>query len=381
MAIQHTEYRNTPFHRPPTITELLDQTRQRIQVSDEELTEARRRRDLLAAALRDEFPGSETYVNGSVAHGDALDPLTDIDLGIIVAEARDTHGPGKKGCADLQERAANAIRRALGEEFPDLRVEWRNRKRSILVRFRKAVSFGADDFTADVIVAIDNPNADGLLIPRHAGWSRSHPQKHTTMVKAANKDSRYTYARTVRLLKHWNRKNQKPLCSWNIKALALDPLTTPTPLAAGMVAWFDHAIADLRDSLTEDPAGVAEHPISINEDMTRTEVVDRLERARDKLVAAIDLEKAGYPMQAHEQLAKFFNDTEVLPHPDAGALGVEVARKYREDRAARLKSINTSAGTAAGAAAVSGTPAAAANPVVGHHPGHHTPGTRSWGTR
>lgn len=378
MAIQHIENTpSTPFHRPPSINDLLEQTRNRIQVSDAELREARRRRRLLSRALLNEFPDSRTYINGSVAHGDALDPLTDIDLGVVVAEAKHTHGPHKKGCADLQERAANAIRKALKDEFPDLRVEWRDRKRSILVRFRKPVSFGQEDFTADVIVAIDNTKGAGLYIPRYSGWSRSHPEKHTEMVETANEVTKSIYARIVRLLKHWNRRNQKPLCSWNIKALALYCLTTPMPLADGMLAWFDYAIAELDKGLTEDPAKVAETPIAINDKMTRTEVVNRLERARDRLARAIDLEDDGYPLQAHEELAKFFNDTDVLPMPDSSAVLAEAARKHDSDRRKSIGQIGRAAATGATTAAAV---AATAAPVVGQRPDQRTPGTRSWGT-
>jgi predicted nucleotidyltransferase len=357
---------NSVPDRPPTLRELLELLRARIQVTPEELAEARRRRDLLAAALLDEFPGSRTYVNGSVAHGDALDPLTDIDLGVVVAEAKDTHGPGKKGCADLQERAAKAIRDALKEEeFPDLRVEWKARKRSILVRFAKSVSSGEGDFTADVIVAIEHPDK-GLYIPNHATWSRSHPEEHTRMIREANKTSQMTFARVVRLLKHYNRRNQHPLCSWNIKALALGAITASTRLVVGMKDWFDHAIEELSEGLTEDPAGVAEKPIALNE-LTRAQVVDQLERDRDRLVRAIELEDAGYQLQAHEQLAKFFNDKDLLPFPDPDAVLAEVARKLATDRAA--------AKTAAAAAVVP----IATVPVVGHHPDQHAPRTRSWG--
>lgn len=370
--------RTSPFHRAPTVEELLEVARQRIQVSDEELAEARRRRDLIGGALMREFPGSRIYVNGSVAHGDALDPLTDIDLGVVVVEAKHTHGPGKKGCADLQERAANAIRAALRNEFPELRVEWKSRKRSILVRFAKPVSFGQDDFTADVIVAIDNPDDEGLFIPNYATWSRSHPEEHTRKVREANKATRSTYARVVRLLKHYNRGNQHPLCSWNIKALALAALTSPTKLAQGMLDWFDHAIDDLSRGLTEDPARVAEKPISLNE-MTRTEVVDRLRRDRERLVNALTLDETGYPLLAHEQLAKFFNDKDILPFPDAAAVQLEAARKFTADRRKSITQIAATVGTA-GAATTPAGPAAAA-PVVGHHPTQQTPRTRSWGTR
>lgn len=376
MAVQLTEnpdeeFPTTPFHKPPTVEQILEVTRHRIQIADAELAEARRRRDLIAAALMNEFHGSRSYLNGSVAHGDALNPLTDVDLGVVVAEAKHTHGPGKKGCADLQERAATAIREALKDEFPDLRVEWKARKRSILVRFAKPVSFGQDDFTADVIVAIDNPNGEGLFIPNYAGWSRSHPEKHTELVHEANENSRSSYARVVRLLKHYSRGNQHTLCSWNIKALALAVLTHPTKLATGMVNWFDHAIDELSKGLTEDPAGVAEKPISLNK-MTRTEVVERLKRDRERFTNALDLEEAGYPILAHEQLAKFFNDKDILPFPDATAVRAETARKYTAERRKSINSVTSK--PLVGAAA-----AATVKPVVGHHPTQRTPNTRSWG--
>jgi hypothetical protein len=331
-----------PYRHPTSLEDILEAARHRIEVTDTELKAARQRRDMLSAVLRTEFPGSSVYVNGSIAHGDALDPLTDVDLGVIVAEAVDTHGPGKKGCSDLQERAANAIKSTLRPEFENLRVEYRSRKRSILVRFGDPVTAGQDDFTADVIIAIDNTDADdnrGLWIPRYTGWDRSAPQAHTRMVRDANAKSVSKYAQTVRLLKHWNRANSKPLCSWNIKALALDVLKTTRPLVESLTVWFDHAIAALRKGLTEDPAGVATKPIGISEKMTRTEVVRRLEKARRHLTDAIALERDGYITMAHEALAKMFNDPEMLPFPDADRVRVEAATKFQTD----IKNLNTRA--------------------------------------
>jgi hypothetical protein len=314
---------------PWSLEQHLEAARCRIEVDETELDEARRRRRLLSRALENEFTGSKTYINGSVAHGDALTPLTDVDLGVIVEEAKDTHGPGKRGCSDLQERAANTMRAALKPEFPDASVEWRGHKRSVLVRFRKPVDPTQEDFTADVIVAINNSNADGLFIPNYLGWDRSHPQKHTALVKSANKASRYTYARVVRLLKHWNRRNGHPLCSWNIKALALATVTEPTRLIEGLMTWFDHAVDSLGKGATEDPAGVAEKPIAINKSMTLPQVVDQLEDARDQLHHAARLERQGWPLQAQEQLAKFFNDEEMMPMPDKARLRDEFVRRFR----------------------------------------------------
>lgn len=350
---------------PPTLEEHLEAARHRIQVDDDELTEARRRRRLLSDALEHEFVGSDTYINGSVAHGDALTPLTDVDLGVIVEESKHTHGPGKKGCSDLQERAADAMREALKPEFPHASVEWRGRRRSVLVRFRKPVDPAEDDFTADVIVAIDNTHGEGLFIPNYLGWDRSHPQEHTRLVKAANDGSRSTYARVVRLLKHWNRRNGHPLCSWNIKALALAVLTRPGRLLDGVLAWFDHAIDSLDQGLTEDPAQVADKPSPINKDMTLRQVVDQLEDARDQLRAAVRLERQGWPLQAQEQLAKFFNDEDMMPMPDPAHLRQEFARRFRPGSSANG---TAAAGVGLGVAAASSEP-------------RPKPAVRSWSPR
>jgi predicted nucleotidyltransferase len=310
-----------------TLETLLDSARKRIEVADNELAEARRRRDAISSALRKEFPGSRTYVNGSVAHGDALTPLTDVDLGVVVPDPENIYGPGKIGPTSLELRAAEAIRIALKPDYGDLAVEVKGRKRSILVRFRDPVTPGQPDFTADVIVAIDNPGGRGLFIPRYTGWDRSHPEAHTRMVRDAVEDTDVMYARIVRLLKHWNRSNGKPLCSWNIKALALGCITSPVSLVEGLQLWFAYAADQLNIGETEDPARVAPNPVKLNN--PRTEVVRQLRRTLETLQYAIKLANEGYEILAQEQLADLFNDEDMLPHPNRPAVMAEQAERIK----------------------------------------------------
>lgn len=344
----------------PTLEELLDHARIRIQVTDPELAEARKRRGAIGAALLAEFPGSRVYVNGSVAHGDALTPLTDVDLGVVVAGVSDTYGPGKRGPQDLKERAARAIRRVLKDEYGELIVEVAGRKRSILVRFRDPVAPGRPDFTADVIVAIDNPSGAGLFIPRYDSWDRSDPETHTRLVLAAIASSEIAYARVVRLLKHHNRRHDKPLCSWNIKALGLGCLTRPTGLVAGLLAWFDYAAADIAARETPDPAGVAPHPIKTNK--PRPDVVRHLRDAAERLRRAVALEAAGYPTLAHDELAKLFNDEAMLPRPDQDAVRREEAARISAERGKDTSKV--------------GAPALLTGVGPGAH--HARPNVRSW---
>lgn len=308
-----------------TLETILNNARLSIQVSDDELAEARKRRTAIAAVLRTDFPGCRIYVNGSIAHGDALTPLTDVDLGAVVPDPDGIYGPGLKGSKELKARAAKAIRAGLKDEYGDLAVEIQGRKRSILVRFREPVSAGMPDFTADVIIARDNATAAGLHIPRYDGWDRSHPELHTDLVGAANKNSGTTYARVVRLLKHWNRTHDKPLCSWNIKALALGCLTERTGLLDGIQVWLRHAVEQLSLEETPDPARVAPHSIRTNK--PRMEVVRTLRTALETLELAIRLEQDGYSILAQDELSKFFNDKAMLPRPDTTLVMEEEARR------------------------------------------------------
>jgi predicted nucleotidyltransferase len=326
----------------PSLESILEQARRRIEVTDDELAEARRRREAIANALLREFPGSRVYFNGSVAHGDALTPLTDIDLGIVIAEAPHTHGPDKRGPKDLMERAAAAIRRELKGDYPKLTVQTEGCKRAVLVRFGDPVHAGEKDFTADVICALDNLGAAGLFIPKMPTWDRSHPEAHTAMVLQAIEDSAVAFARIVRLLKHWNRRNGKPLCSWNIKALALGCIQRPTSLLSGIATWFEYAADVLDKGETRDPARVAEKPIKLNK--PRLEVVTVLRKAGKRVDEAARLEREGYLLLAHDELAKLFNDEEMLARPDQTAVVLEEARRFRAGRASGITT-----GTGAGA--------------------------------
>ncbi len=323
---------------------LLTTGRQRVEVTKEELQEARERRRDVAAALEKAFPGGRVYFNGSVAHRDALTPLIDVDLGIVIPDTEGEYGPGKKGPTGLQEEAARVIREELRPKYGDLRVEVKDRKRSILIKFNEPVSARAEDFTADVIVAIDNPDGAGLFIPRWTSWDRSDPEAHTRLIAQAIKRTGGSYAHVVRLLKRWNRANGKPLCSWNIKALALACIVAPTTQLQGLLTWFTHAISELENGETKDPASVAPKPIKVNEEMTRKQVVQILKDALAVLREGVEFEKDGYSVLAADALARLFNDEDVLPRQDQGDVRRQTAERFRKRQGVGLAGVGVGSG-------------------------------------
>jgi len=287
-----------------SLEEMLEEGRHALEVTPEELKEARARRDQINSALKYAFPGSRTYINGSVAHGDANTPLTDVDQGVVVADAEE-YGPAGLGPTDLMEKARDAIRDHMADDFPKLTVTVEGRKRSVLVSFGDPVTAGQKDFTADVIVAVDNTTAAGLWIPNRdieAGWDRSHPEKHTELIWAAIEDTDKMFAKVIRLLKHWRDRHGKPLCSWNIKALALECIADePMTLLAALDTFFTYAATAIADGLTEDPADVS-RPIKLPKGMTRDKAAWRLQSARDKVTDAIAHENADRPALAQHAL-------------------------------------------------------------------------------
>lgn len=309
-----------------SVDKILAESLTRIQVKRTEIDEAKRRRDLIAAALRVEFPGSRTYANGSVAHGDALTPLLDVDLGVVIPDPDRRYGPDGRESIELKERAARAVRAALRSEFGELRVEVRGHKRSVLVRFNDAVRPGWDDFTADVIVAVDCPEGPGLYIPRYSSWDRSDPEHHTRLVVEAIDETQVAYARIVRLVKHWARQGESPiLCSWHIKALALGSIVRPMGLLEGLRLWFEHAAHELGSRDTPDPAGVG--PDVKVPGGERKVVADRLHASARQLAHIAELAAAGWLALAQDELAAFFNDDEMLPRPDRVAVIAEQTRR------------------------------------------------------
>ncbi|MFD8569589.1 hypothetical protein [Streptomyces sp. NPDC059639] len=315
--------------RKESLAQLVDEGRRKIQVTDRELDEAKRRRRLLAASVRRAFPGSSTYFNGSVAHGDANTPLTDVDLGVVLtAKDAEPFGPGKKNALPLMEIARDAIHADLDKEFPKLTIEVVGRRRAVLVRFGDPVTPGQVDFTADVMTAIPHPSGRGLYIPNTKiadGWDRADPITHTQMVLQAIEDTKVVFARTVRLLKHWNCTHSKPMCSWNIKALGLDCIDEPMPLIDALQTFFAYAADEIDKGPTPDPAGVA-GAIPLN--LPRPEVRKRLCTARDYIDLAIQHETAGRPLSAQHALHQ------VLPElvPDADATEEEASRLARGTR-------------------------------------------------
>ncbi|NUR57799.1 MAG: hypothetical protein HOV87_03715, partial [Catenulispora sp.] len=238
--------------------------------------------------------------------GDAMHPLNDVDLGVILSNRSDL-GPGRDGPRTEMRRLADQLVGHLRPTFPGIRADAQG-KRSVVLTFNEPGASAGSDFTADVIIALPGPKGS-LLIPNtetESGWDLNDPRGHADYVRRVNAETGGSLADTVRLAKHWRDRHGKPLYSWNIKTLALEAISGPTRAFEGLYRFFEHAVPAVAEGPTENPGSMAYPPPTVAGDRGQTtrqmlEALDRLEAIR---LAAM----AGRYERAERGLGRFFED-------------------------------------------------------------------------
>lgn len=284
----------------------------RVKARPDQLNEAKDRADAVKDALGRIYPGAETYATGSVAHGDALSPLNDIDIGVILTNRPDL-GPGRSRPEDEMAGTADELARLLQRRYPNLTAKSDN-KRSIVLEFNEPAAAGEADFTCDVIIAVPAPpdplnrGTSSLLIPNtelSAGWDENDPPGHVERLRQAEHKSEGSFTRTVRLVKHWrDGLSAKPFYSWNIKTLALEAGTESTQPFEGLYRFFEHAVFSVAEGPTENPGSANYPPPSVPTD--RLDVVQQLKDALATLERARMYSFDGRHEKARQELIKLF---------------------------------------------------------------------------
>jgi hypothetical protein len=276
---------------PDHANDVLEEIRQKISASDDDLNEARKRRDLVLKAAVG-FPGAlRSFRSGSVAHGDVNNPVDDADGGMVLDRRVYVElGPDSdpdEGPEDIVDDVRQHVMGIVRETYPSARS--RLIKRAILIRFNEPNADGVDP-SVDLVVALTRKNANGLWIPNRDkdDWDSSDPEEHTRLLTGDRKNLRVHRARVIRLAKGAIKHDSTPaLISFNIEALALEHIAKVSTLAESLQLFFDKAASSIKAGLTDDPAGVS-GKIKLPHGMTRKRSSKRLRHFADKVQEAID---------------------------------------------------------------------------------------------
>ena len=279
-----------------------------VRATPEELQSVEYRAWAVTRALARIYPGADVYRTGSIAHGDAMRPLNDVDLGVILRNRPDL-GPEESGPRAEMRRCAGRIVQHLKPTFPGIEADAEG-KRSIVLTFASPGAARGPDFTCDVIIALPGPNGN-LLIPNtdlRGGWDENDPMGHVSRIQRVDAESGGSLTRTVRLAKHWRDRHGKPLYSWNIKTLALEVISRETHEFEGLYRFFEHAARAVAEGPTENPGSMAYPPPTVAGDRGQAawQLLDALERLEAVRLAAL----AGQYGRAERGLGRFFRDSE-----------------------------------------------------------------------
>jgi hypothetical protein len=272
--------------------EVLEEIRDEISANDDDLREARDRRNLVLEAVKD-FGVLRVFNSGSVAHGNVNNPVSDADCGgVLDRRSYPDLGPDsdeEEGPEEIMGEVREHIMPIIREEYPN--AEGRLIKRAIEVRFKEPNADGVDP-SVDLVVALTRKEGDGIWIPnRNRGtWDASDPECHTRLLVAPPKSLRRHRARVLRLAKAAIKGDSTPaLISFNAEALALDSIVEVKGLIFSLQHFFAEASSSIKADYTEDPAGVS-GKIRLPDGMTRTRAAKRLSFFAEKVQEAIDAE-------------------------------------------------------------------------------------------
>lgn len=276
---------------PDHANDLLEEIRQAISASDDDLREARKRRDLVLKTAGSFGGALRTFRSGSVAHGNVNNPVSDADGGLVLdRRVHVTLGPDSatgEGPQEIVDGVRAHVMAIVRDTYPDARS--RLIKRAILIRFNEPTAEGVDP-SVDLVVALTRKDAQGLWIPNRdkGNWDASHPEEHTRLLTADEKSLRVHRARVIRLAKAAIKHDSThALISFNVEALALTHVTKVMTLAESLQLFFDKATSSIKAGLTDDPAGVS-GKIKLPDGMTRERSAKRLRHFADKMQEALD---------------------------------------------------------------------------------------------
>jgi hypothetical protein len=272
--------------------EVLEEIRGRISADDDDLREARHRRDLVLEAVNS-FGVLRTFKSGSVAHATVNNPVSDADCGAVLDRRSYANlGPDseeEEGPDEIMDAVRKHVMGVVREEYEDARS--RLIKRAILIRFNEPNADGVDP-SVDLVVALTRKEGAGIWIPNrdYDDWDASDPECHTRLLTAKPKDLRRHRARVARLGKAAIKGDSTAaLISFNVEALVLDHIDEVDGLIYSLQHFFDEASRSIKAGLTDDPAGVS-GKIKLPDGMTRARAAKRLGFFADKVQEAIDAE-------------------------------------------------------------------------------------------
>lgn len=235
-----------------SLAEAFDKFKARLEPSESEDDDARRRQTDVRETIREGFTLDRDFLTGSYKRWTKTKPLRDIDLFCVLNSEKEGHYLEESSRVLLDDFA-----KALSKKFGTSNLEIGDK--SVTVCFDQGGS-GEDErvLSIDVVPAFEDGKAFKIPDRYHPeGWMKTDPEIHAELATKANKALDGKWVTLVKMIKKWNEHHSKPVKpSFLLEVMALK-LIIP-PFSGGykyeLKSFFATAKREIMSSWA-DPAG------------------------------------------------------------------------------------------------------------------------------
>lgn len=285
-----------------TTEEAFRKFKSRLELTDGEQADASRRQKEIRGIVDNAFKLEDDFLTGSYKRHTKTKRLKDVDIFCVLHEdERPTYRTGKPPSVLL-----NKLEQVLVAQYGREKVH--QQRRSVSVKFGKP---GDDDkvMSFDVVPAFTKGKHYEIPDTKvAAGWTATNPTIHADKATTAHAAFSQEWKGIVRMVKRWNREQQKPVKpSFLLEVMAIDILCPPFrgKFEYEIMCYFQSA-ADRISETWADPAGLGP-PVSdgMNDDEKQVAKA-ALERAANDIRVAINLTRVGNQGEALRKYQQVF---------------------------------------------------------------------------
>lgn len=285
-----------------TISTSFQKLKDSLEITDNQGSAVSIRQKNIRNAVSSEMKMLDSFLTGSYSRSTMIAPLTKADVDIfLVLDSKYFHhynngqNGGQAGLLDF-------VKRVLKKTYPTTPDISRNGQ-AVTIRF--------SDFIVDVIPGF-NRQGGGYLIPNsiNNSWISTDPKKHVEIVANSNKLHDGNFVPLIKMIKAWNKNNNKYFNSFHLEVLALEILNniTISDFPSGVRYFFDKG-KTLISKKNLDPAGYGGDVGGyINTQEKIDEAVAKFQLAYERAIKAEDYARHGYIKDAVDMWTKIFGD-------------------------------------------------------------------------
>ena len=285
-----------------TIPQSFLKLKQNLEITDLQEATVSTRQKSVREVVEAGMEVKDSFLTGSYSRSTMIAPLKEADVDIFFVLKNDYFYHYNNGQNGGQAGLLDWVKRTLLKTYT---------KTPDISRNGQAVTIRFEDFVVDVVPGF-NREGGGYRIPNsiNQSWISTDPKKHVEIMTAANKIHNGNLVPLVKMIKAWNKNNNKYFSSFHLEVLALQILqrVTISDFPSGVRYYFDKGRALIAQK-NLDPAGYGGDVGSyINTQEKIQEAVAKFELAYNRAIKAEDYASRAYAKDAVDMWIEIFGD-------------------------------------------------------------------------